>query len=330
MFEGTNPFGYEGCCVGGCNAIGTYCMPLYGLYMVDAVGSNLRLLGRGSNPDWLRARPGQPLASFTYHCTGSSCDFDATGSTDPDGAIVGYAWRLGDATNSTGATISHTYTAGGTFLVTLTVTDNDGTTSTVSRQIVANAAPTATFVAKCAAGMCTYDASGSADVDGTITSYEWTFGDGATLYQPAGTATATHSYRTGTFTVQLVVRDNAGASATASATVQTVNNPPMASFVTTCDSVRCTFDASASADPEGRALQYYCLEFRRWSGAHGNAIQQHTYAAPGTYRVVLTVVDDGARRPPSRARSQSSLVRCTWAISMEPARRALRGRRLLA
>ena len=80
-----------------------------------------------------------------------------------------------------------------------------------------------------------YDASGSADPDGTITSYEWTFGDGATLYQPAGVATATHSYRTGTFTVQLVVRDNGGASATASATVQTVNHPPVASFVKTCD-----------------------------------------------------------------------------------------------
>ena len=292
MFEGTNPFGYEGCCVGGCNG-DTYCIPLYGLYTVDAVGSNLRLLGRGSNPDWLRDRPGQPLASFTYHCTGSSCDFDATGSSDPDGAIVGYAWRFGDATNSTGSTISHTYTAGGTFLVTLTVTDNDGTTSTVSRQIIANAAPTATFVVKCGAGMCTYDASGSADADGTITSYEWTFGDGATLSLPSGNATTTHSYRTGTFTVQLVVRDNAGASATASATVQTVNHPPVASFVKICDGLRCTFDASTSADPEGRALRYYWWNFGDGYGPNGTAIQQHTYAAPGTYRVVLTVVDDG-------------------------------------
>jgi PKD repeat protein len=300
MFEGTNPFGYEGGCCGGgaCNADwswSSFCMPLYGLYTVDAAGSNLRLLGRGSNPDWLRARSGQPLASFTYHCTGSSCDFDATGSTDPDGAIVSYAWGFGDATNSTGSTIGHTYNAGGTFLVALTVTDNDGTTSTVSRQIVANAPPTAVFVVKCASGMCTYDASGSADADGTITSYEWTFGDGATLYQPAGVATAIHSYRTGTFTVQLVVRDNAGASATASATVQTVNHPPVASFVKTCDGVRCTFDASTSADPEGRALQSYAWYFGDGYSTYGPAIQQHTYAAPGTYRVVLTVADDGGQ-----------------------------------
>ena len=329
MFEGTNPFDYEGCCSGGCNG-DTYCVPLYGLYTIDAVGSSLRLLGRGSNPDWLRARPGQPLASFTHHCIGSSCDFDATGSTDPDGAIISYAWRLGDGTNGTGSTISHTYSGGGTFLVTLTVTDNDGTTSAVSRQIVANARPTASFVVKCAAGMCTYDASGSADVDGTITSYEWTFGDGATLYQPSGTTTAMHIYMTGTFIVQLVVRDNAGGSATASATVQTVNNPPIASFVQTCDAIRCTFDASPSADPEGRALQdtpgISAMVTSRMEARSNSTSTPRPARTESSSPSPMT----SASRPPSTKRSRSRLVRCTWAISMEPARRALRGRCLLS
>jgi hypothetical protein len=139
--------------------------------------------------------------------------------------------------------------------------------------------------------MCTYDASGSADPDGTIVSYEWTFGDGATLDQPSATATATHVYRSGTFTVHLIVRDNGGASATVSTTVQTVNNAPVASFVTICDSVRCTVDASASADPEGRALGSYAWNFGDGYGGSGLR-QEHIYAAPGTYRIVLTVSDD--------------------------------------
>jgi PKD repeat protein len=289
LLEGATPYDYEGCCSNGCNA-DTYCTPLYGLYMVDALGSSLQLLGKGGNPDWLRPRPGQPFAAFTYQCAGSSCAFDASGSSDPDGAIAGYGWRWGDGTTSTGATISHAYATGGTFTVTLSVTDNDGITTAVSKRIIANAPPTASFVASCGAGRCTYDASGSSDPDGTITSYEWTLGDGATLSQSV--STATHSYRTGTFTVQLVVRDNGGASATASATVQTVNSPPVASFVKTCDPIRCTFDASASADPEGRALQYYAWNFGDGSGVVGTAIQEHTYTAPGTYRVVLTVADD--------------------------------------
>jgi PKD repeat protein len=291
LFEGAEPIAYEGCCWGACNA-DTYCTPIFGLYTVDAVGANVRLLMSGSTPDWLRPRPGQPLASFTHHCAGSSCDFDAAGSSDPNGAIASYGWRWGDGTTSTGAAVSHAYTTGGTFIVTLTVTDNDGVTSAVSRRIVANAPPTPSFVASCAAGMCTYDASGSADPDGTIASYEWTFGDGATLYQPAGAATATHAYRTGTFTVQLVVKDNGGAGATASTTVQAVNNPPVPAFTRVCDAVRCTFDASTSADPEGRALQYYWWDFGDSYGVTGAAIQEHIYAAPGTYRIVLTVADD--------------------------------------
>lgn len=291
LFEGTDPFGYEGCCFDACNA-DTYCTPLYGLYTVDAVGANLRLLARGSSPDWLRPRPNQPLASFTHQCAGSSCDFDASGSSDPNGAIASYGWRWGDGTTGAGATISHAYNTGGTFIVTLTVTDNDGITSALSKRIVANAPPTPSFVANCSAGMCTYDASGSVDPDGTIASYEWSFGDGATLFQPSGTATATHVYRTGTFTVQLVVRDNGGASATASTTVQTVNHPPVPSFGWICDAGRCTFDASASADPEGRALRYYAWNFGDGYGESGTAIQNHTYTAPGTYPVVLTVADD--------------------------------------
>ena len=75
-----------------------------------------------------------------------------------------------------------------------------------------------------------------------------------------------------------------------------MNNPPIASFITTCDTLRCTFDASASADPEGRALQYYWWNFGDGYGPNGTAIQQHAYAAPGTYRVVLTVADDGGQQ----------------------------------
>ena len=293
LFEGTNPIGYEGCCSNGCNG-DTYCTPVYGFYTVSAIGSYLGLFGKGSNADWFRPRAGQPLASFSHQCAAASCDFDAGGSSDPDGTIASYAWRFGDGTTGTGTTTSHTYRLGGTFLVTLIVTDNDGMTSAASRSIVANAPPTASFLATCMAGVCTFDASGATDADGTIASYEWTFGDGATLSQPSGSVTAVHVYRTGTFTVQLVVRDNAGASAMASTTVQTVNDPPVAAFTRSCDGVRCIFDASASVDPEKRPLLHYSWNFGDGSGGFG-AINEHTYPAPGTYQVVLTVADDSGQ-----------------------------------
>lgn len=42
------------------------------------------------------------------------------------GTIVGYEWRFGDGTKGTGPDVAHTYSSIGTYLVTLTVTDDAG------------------------------------------------------------------------------------------------------------------------------------------------------------------------------------------------------------
>ena len=69
-----------------------------------------------------------PTASFTFSCAELACDFNASGSSDSDGTISGYAWNFGDGSTGSGVTTSRTYAAGGTYAVTLTVTDNDGAT----------------------------------------------------------------------------------------------------------------------------------------------------------------------------------------------------------
>jgi PKD repeat protein len=79
-----------------------------------------------------------PTASFTVSCTLLECDFDGTGSSDPDGTINLYDWDFGDATTDTGATASHTYGASDTYTVTLTVTDDDGATDDTSQQVTAS------------------------------------------------------------------------------------------------------------------------------------------------------------------------------------------------
>jgi N-acetylmuramoyl-L-alanine amidase len=76
-----------------------------------------------------------PVASFTYTCTDLACGFDASDSYDQDGSIAGYAWDFGDGNNGSGVTTNHTYAAGGTYTVVLTVADDQGATGQDSQDV---------------------------------------------------------------------------------------------------------------------------------------------------------------------------------------------------
>jgi PKD repeat protein len=73
-----------------------------------------------------------PTALFTYSPTyplaNETVNFDASGSYDPDGAIVSYTWDFGDGNITTVTTpvIDHEFIAYANYTVTLTVTDDGG------------------------------------------------------------------------------------------------------------------------------------------------------------------------------------------------------------
>ena len=76
-----------------------------------------------------------PIALFTSVCGGLACSFDGSSSSDPDGTIASYAWNFGDGTSGSGSAVGHTYTAAGTYTVTLLITDNSGATGTRSESV---------------------------------------------------------------------------------------------------------------------------------------------------------------------------------------------------
>jgi PKD domain-containing protein/malectin (di-glucose binding ER protein) len=86
-----------------------------------------------------------PVAAFTPTCVGLSCTFDASASFDPDGTIATYAWTFGDGNSqaaSASATAADTYTTAPpypTFPVTLTVTDNLGATTSITKSVTVSA-----------------------------------------------------------------------------------------------------------------------------------------------------------------------------------------------
>jgi tartrate-resistant acid phosphatase type 5 len=82
-----------------------------------------------------------PVARFTATPTSGApplaVNFNGSSSSDVDGTIASYAWNFGDGASASGATTSHTYTAGGTYTAKLTVTDNQGATGSATSSIAA-------------------------------------------------------------------------------------------------------------------------------------------------------------------------------------------------
>jgi PKD repeat protein len=67
--------------------------------------------------------------------------FDGSASHDPDGSIAAYAWTFGDGGTGSGAKPSHTYASAGTWVATLTVTDDRGATGKATVSITATTDP---------------------------------------------------------------------------------------------------------------------------------------------------------------------------------------------
>lgn len=165
-----------------------------------------------------------PVARFTsgwIDVTGTqaTAHLDASTSDDFDGWIVDYAWDFGDGETGSGVTVDHTYVMPGTYTVTLTVTDDLGSTGSTSRVLDASG-PIAVFTYDwtSATGALTarFDASASTDAVGAIVNYAWDFGDntaglGMTIY---------HTYATaGTYPVTLMITDDLGLTDTTQQTV---------------------------------------------------------------------------------------------------------------
>lgn len=260
-----------------------------------------------------------PTASFTESCNGLTCAFDGSGSTDPDGSVASYAWNFGDGTVGTGATLSNTYAAAGTYTVSLTVTDDAGATGTTTRSVTVSAggggnqAPNSSYTFTCSNLDCSFDGSGSTDPDGSITGYAWDFGDGG-----SGTgSTATHTYgAAGTYTVTLTVTDDMGATDTSSQSVTVQAAAPSGNLIgqwvdaggnaitsasvgqtvtlqiCTTESAmnafqgQLTFDASATANGAGSDLNSASSGVGACANAGGNDVMdQYTGAAAGATQV---------------------------------------------
>ncbi len=140
-----------------------------------------------------------------------------------------------------------------------------------------------------------FDASNSSDSDGTIESWEWSFGDGSTGLGES----VSHTYTDpGTYTVVLIVIDNDGLTHSDETTI-TVNesivlSPPIAEIFTDMSSgstpLTINFSGLGSSDSDGTITNY------AWNFGDGNTgagvSATHTYNSEGIYTATLIVTDN--------------------------------------
>jgi PKD repeat protein len=248
-----------------------------------------------------------PTADYSYTPAnppvGAWVQFDGSSSSDSDGTVVSYAWNFGDGTTDSGVGVWHRFNTPGTYIVTLTVTDDDAATDTMTQAVqvgTSNQSPVAAFSATptnpMVNGWVQFNGSTSADTDGTIASYAWNFGDGST----GNGSQVWHRFTTsGTYIVTLTVTDNDGATDSTSLAVQVgpSNQSPIAGFTFTPTVPQINawvqFDGSSSADPDG-SIAHYAWNFGDGTTDIGSTVW-HRFASAGVYVVTLTVTDnDGA------------------------------------
>ncbi|MCK5228276.1 MAG: PKD domain-containing protein, partial [Desulfobulbaceae bacterium] len=214
--------------------------------------------------------------------------FSALSSTDSDGEIVSYSWDFGDGETGVGETVDHTYAVAGEYTATLTLMDNDGATTQVETVVVVlpgdqeNIPPTSIITASPWTGEApltvSFSGSDSLDTDGSLVSYDWSFGD-----TQSGTGVAAdHIYNNpGAYTVSLTVTDNQGEIAQSQATI-TVTEPQNTSPVAVDGALSTDEDAAASGtlsaiDLDDDSLTYAIVA----NGSLGSAVI--TNAATGAF-----------------------------------------------
>ncbi len=168
----------------------------------------------------------------------NSTQLNGNGSSDPDGTVTGYNWAK--VSGPTQFTLSNSAIvnpllsnlAQGSYVFRLTVTDNRGATATdditINVTAAANQAPTVNAgtpqTITLPVNSVTVTATAS-DPDGSIASYIWTKVSGpaaGTIVSAAQAQTSITNLTEGSYTFQVKVTDNSGATATSNITI-TVN-----------------------------------------------------------------------------------------------------------
>jgi PKD repeat protein len=187
-------------------------------------------------------------------------------------------WLWGDGASSSGTSSTYTYPSPGVYTVQQIASNYCGNTDTAFYTVTVCGIVTSQFSTTGNGQTKVFNANASI---GAGLTYNWNFGDGFT----GNGGSPSHTYAApGTYTVNLVVTDACGTTASSSQTI------------TVCSTVQPSFTSSTAgslsfnftAQPAG--LLTYTWSFGDGTTGSGTSAN-HTYATSGTFAVTLTCTD---------------------------------------
>ena len=252
----------------------------------------------GTGPASITVTP--PTLAFTAKPTNGvvplTVNFTSPGVDSGDTAIANWSWDFGDGATSTAQDPSHTYIVPGTFSPILIVTNSLGFTITGSGPASIAVSPlTIAFAANPTSGLepltVSFTSPGIDNGSNTITSGNWSFGDGAT----STAQNPSHTYANpGTFSVALVVTNNIGFTVTGSGPAPITVSPLTVAFAAnpTSGAFPLTVNFTAAGVDNGSNT----VTSWNWSFGDGatSPIQNpsHTYTNAATYSVALRATNN--------------------------------------
>lgn len=194
-----------------------------GIYRVILSVSNAT--GASSQYKTITVTPPRPVANFTASPLSGTVPLAVSFVDSSTGNVTSWAWSFGDGGISTSQNPTHTYNEDGSYAVSLIVSGPNGPSDPKAAQINVDPppAPIPDFSASPEGGPSPLSVQFTDNSTGTITSWTWDFGDGAT----STSQSPSHVFTTpGAYTVSLTATGPGGARTNTFVNCITVDTPP--------------------------------------------------------------------------------------------------------